>query len=351
MAKRSVSRLILPALALAGALFSGWHVLGQAGVAPRIDPPSPPPQNPFVAAVAGLGEVEPNSETVAVATEVSGVVAAVLVRAGDAVAAGQALFTLDDRSWRAALAQAEAELAQARASVQEARASRQAALAERERASADAARFTTLVRQDFAASRQRYETALADSRKADAQVALAEARIAAAEAQAARAEAASLRARVDLDRTVIRAPITGHVLRVNLRAGEFAQAGPLDPPLLAMGALDPLHVRLQVDEADAWRLGPGAPARAFLRGDGSRSAPVSFVRIEPQARPKRFLSNAPGERTDTRVVEVLYRLDPAALPVQVGQMLDVFVEAPPRQASRPAAGPRPAAVASLAGSN
>jgi multidrug efflux pump subunit AcrA (membrane-fusion protein) len=344
MARKSASRLILAAIALAGALFSAWHVVGQTGTPARIEPPASPPQNPFAAAVAGLGEVEPSSEIVAVATELSGVVAEVAARAGTRVAAGDVLFRLDDRIYRAGLAQAEAEAVQARASIAEARASRAAAVAELERARADAARFTTLVRENFAASRQRYETALADARKAEAQLALADARIAAAEANAARAEAAAARARVDLDRTVIRAPIAGTVLRVSVRPGEFAQAGPLDPPLVAMGTLDPLHVRLQVDEADAWRIAADAPATGFLRGDGARSAPLAFVRIEPQARPKRFLSNAPGERTDTRVVEVLYRLDPAALPVQVGQMLDVFVAA----AARPS---RPALVASLAGSN
>jgi multidrug resistance efflux pump len=330
MARRSPTRLILPTLALAGSLFATWHVVGQAGVPPRIDPPAAPPSNPFTAAVAGLGEVEPSSELVAVATELSGVVAQVFARAGDQVAAGARLFALDDRSWRAAAAQAEAELAQARAAVPEAQAALASARAERERAASDSARFATLVRADFAASRQRYETALADARKAEAQVSLAQARILAAEAQVQRAIAAAERARVDLDRSIIRAPIAGTVLRVNLRPGEFAQAGPLDPPLVALGTLDPLHVRLQVDEADAWRLSTTAPARAYLRGDGARSAAISFVRIEPQARPKRFLSNAPGERTDTRVVEVLYRLDPGALPVQVGQMLDVFVEAPGR---------------------
>jgi hypothetical protein len=36
---------------------------------------------------------------------------------------------------------------------------------------------------------------------------------------------------------------------------------------------------------------------------------------------------APGARVDTRVVEATNRLAPDALPVQVGQMLDVFVEA------------------------
>jgi multidrug efflux pump subunit AcrA (membrane-fusion protein) len=131
----------------------------------------------------------------------------------------------------------------------------------------------------------------------------------------------------------IRAPIAGTVLRVNARAGEYARAAPMDEPLVAMGQLNPLHVRVQIDEVDAPRLttnrlDTAAPATAFLRGDGTRAAPLAFVRLEPQAQPKRYLSNAPGERTDTRVVEVIYRLEPGVLPVQVGQMLDVFIEAP-----------------------
>jgi len=34
------------------------------------------------------------------------------------------------------------------------------------------------------------------------------------------------------------------------------------------------------------------------------------------------------ERTDTRVLQVIYSFDPAALPVYVGQQVDVFIEAP-----------------------
>jgi multidrug efflux pump subunit AcrA (membrane-fusion protein) len=329
--------MILPALALAGALFATWSVLGQAGVPPRIEPPGAPPVNPYHAAVTGLGAVEPASEVVAVATELAGVIVAVHVRSGDRVAAGAPLLALDDRAWRAALASAEAEIAEAEAARAQGQAEQARAQAERDRAQADSTRFAALVRQNFAASRQRYETALADARKAEAQVALATAQVAAAEARRGRAEASALRARIDLDRAVIRAPIAGTVLRVNARVGEYAGAAQLDPPLVAMGLLDPLHVRVQIDEIDAPRLTTGglaatAAATAFLRGDGTQAAPLHFVRLEPQAQPKRYLSNAPGERTDTRVVEVLYRLDPAALPVQVGQMLDVFIEAPSRPA-------------------
>lgn len=334
MARRSPFRFALPLLALAGGVFAAWSIASQPGTPPRAEPPSAPPRNPFPAAVAGLGEVEPVSETIAIGTDLAGLIAAVHVRPGEYVAAGSPLVSLDDRRLRAAAAEAEAALTVVRANRAEAEASLASAEAERRRATLDAERYRTLVRGEVAASRQRLEAAEADARKAEATVALARARIAAAEAAAEQAEAALARARVDLDKTVLRAPIAGTVLRVNARPGEYAQPGTAEP-LIVFGDLSVLHVRVQVDETDAPRLAASGSSVAFLRGDGTRSAEMAFVRIEPLARPKRFLSNAPGERVDTRVVEAIYRLDPEALPVQVGQMLDVFVEAPrtaPRQA-------------------
>ncbi|GIX09559.1 efflux RND transporter periplasmic adaptor subunit [Elioraea sp.] len=329
MAQRSPFRFALPLLALAGGFFAAWSIASQPGTPPRADPPAAPPRNPFTAAVAGLGEVEPASETIAIGTDLAGLIAAVHVRPGDRVPAGAALLSLDDRRLRAVVAEAEAARIVARANRAEAEASLASAEAERRRAALDADRYRALVRGEVAASRQRLEAAEADARKAEASVALARARIAAAEAAAEQAEAVLARARVDLDKTVLRAPIAGTVLRVNARPGEYAQPGGVEPPIV-FGDLSVLHVRVQVDEADAPRLMPEADARAFLRGDGTRSAPLAFVRLEPLARPKRFLSNAPGERVDTRVVEAIYRLAPEALPVQIGQMLDVFIAAAPR---------------------
>ncbi len=333
MSRRRIGGFVLPTLALAGALFTTWSIMGQPGAPERTAPPSVPVSNPYAAAVAGLGEVEPNSEAVAIGTDLSGLVAAIHVRAGERVEAGAKLFSLDDRRLRAALAEAEATLAATLAERREAEATLASARAERDRAAADAARYQSLARSDIAASRQRIETAVADSRKAEAQIRLAEARIASSEAAIARAGAQRDRAAVDLDKTVIRAPFAGTVLRLNIRPGEFAQGAALADPLVVFGAIDPLHVRVQVDETDAHRVTALGEARGFLRGDGSQSALLAFVRVEPLARPKRFLSNAPGERVDTRVVEVIYRLEPDALPATVGQMLDVFIAAPPRAAA------------------
>jgi len=39
------------------------------------------------------------------------------------------------------------------------------------------------------------------------------------------------------------------------------------------------------------------------------------------------------ERVDTRVLQIIYRVERDDLPLFVGQQLDVFIEAPPRQGS------------------
>jgi HlyD family secretion protein len=188
----------------------------------------------------------------------------------------------------------------------------------------------------------------------DAQARIAQARAAAANAAASITEAreqanasragarqAAAQTRVvatDLDRLVVRAPIGGQVLRLNVRVGEFAQAGPLVDPLVAMGEVDPLHVRVQIDEEDAARIAAGASAQGSLRGDATRKVNLRFVRFEPQATPKRNL-NGGAERVDTRVIEAIYAFDPADLPAFVGQQMDVFVSA--RPVARPAAPSRP----------
>lgn len=44
--------------------------------------------------------------------------------------------------------------------------------------------------------------------------------------------------------------------------------------------------------------------------------------------PKVSLTGQSTERTDTRVLQVIYSFDPATLPIYVGQQMDVFIEAP-----------------------
>jgi hypothetical protein len=58
---------------------------------------------------------------------------------------------------------------------------------------------------------------------------------------------------------------------------------------------------------------------------------MKFVRIEPYVIPKTSLTGANTERVDTRVVQLIYAIDPADPLVQqkkvlIGQLLDVFID-------------------------
>jgi len=351
----------VPLVALAMISFAGWSIATKHSS--RIVTSSPPitaPTNPYDDDVAGTGIVEPASEVIALAIERGGVVTRIDVVAGDRVKVGQPLFAIDDRDYRAAVAQDEAGVAAADASIaaidqslieqrdtiEQARAALDGAEAERLRASLDHTRYTELVRDSWA-TRQRLETAAADARKADASVAAAKAALAGAqhqievisaqrkeaEAKLGQAKATLEQARVDLDKTVVKAPISGAILKVNVRLGEYAQAGVLPDPLMTMGSVDPLHVRVDIDETETWRVRPGHSAIARLRGNPDISAPLTFVRFEPYVLPKRSLSGDTTERVDTRVLQVLYEFAPSEFPAFVGQQVDVFIAAPSRKSA------------------
>lgn len=96
---------------------------------------------------------------------------------------------------------------------------------------------------------------------------------------------------------------------------------------MLLGATDPLHVRVDVDEQNAWRVTPDAPAVARIRGNATLEVPLEFVRFEPYVVPKRSLTGDPSERVDTRVLQVVYRAADAAQPMFVGQQVDVFISA------------------------
>ena len=122
----------------------------------------------------------------------------------------------------------------------------------------------------------------------------------------------------------------GVILKVNVRLGEYAQAGVLANPLMTMGSVNPLHVRVDIDEADSWRVHADSPAVARLRGNPAISVALSFVRFEPYVLAKRSLSGDTAERVDTRVLQAIYAFAPADFPAFVGQQVDVFVKAPSR---------------------
>src|SRR5688500_19101529 len=96
-----------------------------------------------------------------------------------------------------------------------------------------------------------------------------------------------------------------------------------------MGEVRRVHVRGDIYENDAWRIRPETPAVATVRGNRDLKTKLSFVRIEPYVIPKRSLTGESTERVDTRVLQILYSFERGAIPVYVGQQMDVFIDAPP----------------------
>ncbi|RTL41049.1 MAG: HlyD family efflux transporter periplasmic adaptor subunit, partial [Rhodocyclaceae bacterium] len=166
---------------------------------------------------------------------------------------------------------------------------------------------------------------------------LAKARLESAHAAVTAAEADVKSTQIEIERLTVRAPIDGEIMQVNIRPGEFAQAGVLTTPLIKMGNLDQLYVRVNIDENDAWRFKPQTAAAASLRGNRELKTPLSFVRVEPYVTPKQSLTGASTERVDTRVLQVLYSFPRNALPAFVGQQMDVFIETPEIAPVAPAA--------------
>jgi hypothetical protein len=70
----------------------------------------------------------------------------------------------------------------------------------------------------------------------------------------------------------------------------------------------------------------GAPAVGYVRGNASLKAPLAFVRFEPFVVPKRSLTGDSTERVDTRVLQIIYRVEGNTVPFFIGQQLDVFID-------------------------
>jgi HlyD family secretion protein len=115
------------------------------------------------------------------------------------------------------------------------------------------------------------------------------------------------RVRADLDNTLLRAPITGTVLRLIAHAGER----PTDKGILELGANDRMEALLEVYESDIDRVRPGQGVRLTSENGGfSGSLRGTVLRISPQVRQREVLSTDPSGDVDARIVEVRVGLDP-----------------------------------------
>jgi multidrug efflux pump subunit AcrA (membrane-fusion protein) len=306
-----MKKFILPLIALAALVFGTISVVRSQPRHAVTTPPSPPPVSSFARTVAAVGLVETSSENIAIGTPLADVVSEVLVVAGQSVKAGEPLFRLDIRQLRAELTMRQAEMRVARSQVKVSTAvlhdvTRQLGFLE------SLPDKTAVSAEELTGRRSAVETAQARLDAADSELAAAKAQIQMTETR--------------IERSEVRSPVEGQVLQVKVHPGEFAPAGVTATPLILLGRLKPLHVRVDVDEHEAWRVRPDAKATAAVRGNAGLKTALAFVRFEPFVVPKKSLTGDSTERVDTRVLQVIYRVEDDALPLFVGQQMDVFID-------------------------
>jgi HlyD family secretion protein len=328
-----IRKYLLPLFAVLGLAAAVAMVLEGNRTPPITEPAFQPAEAPFSSYIFGPGIVEASTENIAIGTPVSGIVTAIYVRWGERVRAGAPLFKVDTRDL-------EAQLLPANANVKEVETQLSPATARINEAQETLAKAENLLRvgerllPGVSISAEDLANRRFDVGVDKAAFASAKAQIVQIKAQVAVAKAQVQQIKDEIQLHTIRAPVSGSILQMKIRLGEYAQSGVLSTPLMVLGNDTILHVRVDVDQSDAWRFQPDAPAVAYLRGNPDLKTALRYVRTDPEVVPKTLLTGDSTQRTDTRVLQVIYRFDRASLPVYVGQLMDVFIEAP-RVAGKP----------------
>ena len=235
---------------------------------------------------SAIGAVQ-TLRTVAVKSQVDGVIAQIHFREGDEVQAGDLLITLDRRPFENNLRSARADLANARAQT--------------EHAGVEAVRYQQLDQQQ-AISKEQLSQLLTDVETTKAQVQAREAAVANAELQ--------------LGYTEIRAPIAGRTGQLNLHEGALVKANDAGSSLVTINQLSPIAVAYAVPEASL------AGLRAAL---AAGVVPVTASPHDGVGKPVEgrldFIDNAVDATTGTILLKAVFaNADRALWP---GQFVDI----------------------------
>ncbi len=296
--------------------------------------------------ISAAGRVEPVSEEVKIGSQVAGVLREVVEEARH-LRKGQVIATLENADYaaraaagRATVAVRQAELdrivngareqerREAAAAVEEARA---VVANTRDEMHRRRSLFESgdISRSDWERTGREYQVAEARLRQASEHHAFldapartderarAEAALALARAQLAEAEAL-------LEKTIVRAPFDGTVLKRYRNAGEtVSDKG--DTPIVSFGDDSRLRVRVDVDETDVGRLRRGDRAWFTAEAFGAEKFRGKVVRVGRELGKKNVQTDEPSEKLDTKVLETLVELD-GHPPLPPGLRVDSFIQ-------------------------
>ncbi len=291
---------------LVGSITAAVVLAALAAVAwQRLRPPALP-----AGFASGNGRME--AVTTDIATRAAGRVAAILVREGDFVDAGQVLARMDTGVVKAQRLEAQAQVRRARLAVQTAEyqvgqreaelKAAQAYVQQRQvERHADATRLTRMRRlarsnavsaqqlddaqARYQGARKAVDAALAQQSAAGAALETARSEVIGARAAVAAAEAVVQRIQVDIDDAALRAPVPGRIQYRIAQPGEVLGSG---APVLRMVDLSDVYMTFFLPTAEAGRVAMGAPVHLVLDAAPEYVIParVTFVADVAQFTPK-----------------------------------------------------------------
>ena len=348
---KNLRYVFLPALVIGMFAFSIYHLLFAGEKLPKVVPLIEPPHHSFGSGITGTGLVEARAENISLGTAVAGVVLEVCVnndQLSQRVAAGTPLFRVDDRHLKAQLRTLQANLklaeaqlerleqmprpeevppSEAKVKVAEANRTRLKDLLDRGeqllgKKVMSEEEFTSR-RFTFLAADQQWQQALAEDSMLKAGSWKPDLNVSKASVESALASVANLE--TEIERCLVRAPVDGQILKIDVRPGEYVSASAAKA-LVLLGDLNRLRIRVDIDEQDISRFKTNGRATATPRGATDKKHNLKFVRVEPYVIPKKAFTGDNTERIDTRVLQVLYEIDDENPEIYVGQQVDVSIE-------------------------
>lgn len=324
--------------------------------------------------IAAPGVVEAISEETEIGAEIAGKLKTVSVEEGDSVVKGQIIAVLENSDFEAAIQSARSQIDTLRSAQETARAALARAEAERarifngaraeERREALTAFEQTLpnvenTRREFerrqrlfdsgdvsreelerartsfenaqkqsATAREKFNVVNAGARsddlaKADAEIRLARTQIREFDAQLAESAARVREAEARLEKTFIRAPLSGVILRKRLKDGE--SVSPESPTgIVTIADTSALRVRVDLDETDVAKIRENQNAYVTADAFGEQKFSARVIKIGQILGRKNFRTERPTEKVDTKILEVLLELAPdQKLPL--GLRVDAYI--------------------------
>lgn len=211
----------------------------------------------IVVSVQAAGTLQPDT-TVEVKSKASGEIAQIMVETGQQVRRGDLMVSIDPRTARNTMAQAQARFEVAKATLANARSQK--------RRSDELYASQSITQTEHEAAQLAYANAVADSVSTDVEVE---------------------NARIQLEDTDVRAPISGTIIEKNVERGQVISSPTRDvgggTVLLRMADLSLVQVRTLVDETDVGKIRAGLTATVTVDAFPNRPFDGTVLKIEPLA--------------------------------------------------------------------